>query len=103
VSDRKQKRHTHTHTHTHTQVKNFDKKALSKDGAFVSVDDQSIILPDGTLEESGLLFRNEFHFHPLAKVPPTSSHSSLRLADCLSFFRLASQSSSPLHDASRAQ
>lgn len=46
----------------------FDTSKLSSDGAFVSVDDENVTLPDGSLVESGLIFRNEFHFHPLAQA-----------------------------------
>ena len=49
-------------------VKKFDQRALSPDGMFVSVDDKEKVLPDGTIIESGLAFRNEFHFHPLGKA-----------------------------------
>lgn len=54
--------------HERKMVEHFDQKALSKDGAFVSVKDQQFVLPDGSIVESGMLFRNEFHFHPLAKA-----------------------------------
>jgi len=49
-------------------AEHFDRSALSSDGAFVSVEDKNVALPDGTVVESGLAFRNEFHFNPLAKA-----------------------------------
>jgi glutamate dehydrogenase len=49
-------------------VDEFDTSKLSADGAYVSVDDENVTLPDGTFVESGLMFRNEFHFSPLAKA-----------------------------------
>jgi glutamate dehydrogenase len=54
--------------HGRLTVDMFDRSKLSPDGAFVGVDDENVTLPDGTVVESGLLFRNEFHFHPLAKA-----------------------------------
>jgi len=49
-------------------VDSFDTSKLSSDGAFVSVDATNVTLPDGSVVESGLVFRNEFHFHPLARA-----------------------------------
>jgi len=51
-----------------TMVDHFDTSKLSADGAFVSVDDVNVTLPDGTEVESGLIFRNEFHFNDLGKA-----------------------------------
>nr|MQY77307.1 hypothetical protein [Spirochaeta sp.] len=47
-------------------VDNFDSSLLSKEGFFVSVNDQDITLPDGTRVPNGEDFRNKFHLHPLA-------------------------------------
>ena len=49
-------------------VELFDTKHLSRDGFFVSVNDQDITLPDGTVVPNGEEFRNSFHLHPLAKA-----------------------------------
>lgn len=46
----------------------FDTSKLSQDGCFVSVDAQNVTLPSGEVVASGLMFRNEFHFHPLAQA-----------------------------------
>eukprot|EP00043_Microstomoeca_roanoka_P010747 m.101903 g.101903 ORF g.101903 m.101903 type:complete len:1058 (+) comp14992_c1_seq1:155-3328(+) len=47
---------------------NFDKSKFSDKGMFVSIDDRNITLPDGTVVESGLDFRNEFHLNPMIHV-----------------------------------
>eukprot|EP01102_Stenamoeba_stenopodia_P004507 TRINITY_DN147_c0_g1_i1.p1 TRINITY_DN147_c0_g1~~TRINITY_DN147_c0_g1_i1.p1 ORF type:complete len:947 (+),score=276.37 TRINITY_DN147_c0_g1_i1:400-3240(+) len=49
-------------------ARNFDKSQLSKDGFFVDVDDKDVTLPDGTLVDSGLSFRNGFHLHSLSSA-----------------------------------
>jgi glutamate dehydrogenase len=49
-------------------VEHFDTSKLSADGDFVSVKAENHTLPDGTLVESGTVFRNEFHFNPLGKA-----------------------------------
>jgi glutamate dehydrogenase len=46
----------------------FDRKLLSPEGFFVHIDDKDITLPNGTLVESGMNFRNGFHTNPLAKA-----------------------------------
>jgi glutamate dehydrogenase len=45
----------------------FDRSLLGPGAFFVSVDDRDIELPDKTLVENGLLFRNNFQFSPYAK------------------------------------
>jgi glutamate dehydrogenase len=49
-------------------VSNFDTTKLSPQGFRVLVDEENVILPDGTVVENGLLFRNTFHTNPLAKA-----------------------------------
>jgi glutamate dehydrogenase len=49
-------------------VDHFDQSKLSADGAFVAVEAVDQTLPDGSLVESGMVFRNEFHFNPLGKA-----------------------------------
>ncbi|GAM27950.1 hypothetical protein SAMD00019534_111260 [Acytostelium subglobosum LB1] len=44
----------------------FDKTKLSAKGFFVDVADNDVTLPSGEIVESGLMFRNNFHLHPLA-------------------------------------
>lgn len=48
--------------------KHFDASKLSPEGIFVSVDDNDVKMPDGTLVESGLFFRNTFHLSPYASA-----------------------------------
>lgn len=43
-------------------VSNYDKSKLSNKGFFVSVDDNDVMLPNGTLVSNGTTFRNTFHF-----------------------------------------
>lgn len=47
-------------------VEHFDRSLLTKEGFFVSINDQDITLPDGTPVANGEDFRNKFHLHPLA-------------------------------------
>jgi glutamate dehydrogenase len=47
--------------HARVMSNNFDKSKLSSEGFFVSVDQNDVTLPDGTVVESGIAFRNEFH------------------------------------------
>ncbi|MDZ7330475.1 MAG: NAD-glutamate dehydrogenase [candidate division KSB1 bacterium] len=49
-------------------VEHFDKNKLSKKGFFVHINDRNVKLPDGTLVESGLAFRNTFHLNPILKA-----------------------------------
>lgn len=46
----------------------FDQSKLSPQGMFVPAKKQPYTLPDGTELESGLAFRDEFLFHPIAKA-----------------------------------
>lgn len=48
-------------------VCNVDKSKLSGEGALVLISDKNVTLPDGTVVESGLQFRNSFHLHPLSR------------------------------------
>ncbi|ORX53127.1 NAD-dependent glutamate dehydrogenase [Hesseltinella vesiculosa] len=49
-------------------ISNFDASKLSSEGFRVLVDETNVALPDGTVVENGLLFRNTFHVNPLAKA-----------------------------------
>ena len=49
-------------------VKHFDKTKLSKNGFLVLINERNITLPDGSVVESGLTFRNTFHLNPLLKA-----------------------------------
>jgi len=44
----------------------FDANKLSKEGGKVLIEDKNVTLPDGTLIESGMQFRNSFHVNKLA-------------------------------------
>lgn len=47
-------------------IANFDLSKLNPHGFRVLVDEHDVKLPDGTIVEDGLRFRNEFHLNPLA-------------------------------------
>jgi glutamate dehydrogenase len=47
-------------------ISNFDTTKLSPNGFRVLVDEDNVKLPDGTIVENGLTFRNTFHTNPLA-------------------------------------
>jgi len=49
-------------------VDHLDKTKLSSQGFLVLVNDQNVTLPDGSIVESGLTFRNTFHLSPLLKA-----------------------------------
>jgi len=49
-------------------VLEFDRKLLSKEGFFVSVNDRDLILPDGEKVANGEEFRNAFHLGPYARA-----------------------------------
>ncbi|MCU0644640.1 MAG: NAD-glutamate dehydrogenase [bacterium] len=49
-------------------VEHFDKTKLGKKGFLVLIKDRNVKLPDGTIVESGLAFRNTFHLHPMLKA-----------------------------------
>lgn len=49
-------------------IKEFDPKRLSSGGFKVLITDANVTLPDGTVVESGLAFRNEFHLNPLSSA-----------------------------------
>ena len=49
-------------------VEHFNRKYLSPQGFFVSINDKEVTLPDGTVIHNGEEFRNKFHFNPLAKA-----------------------------------
>ncbi|OQX96593.1 hypothetical protein B6I21_00515 [candidate division KSB1 bacterium 4572_119] len=49
-------------------VDQFDKAKLTKEGFFVHTEDRNVKLPDGTMVESGLKFRNTFHLNPMLKA-----------------------------------
>ncbi|TPX63849.1 glutamate dehydrogenase [Spizellomyces sp. 'palustris'] len=47
-------------------VNHFDLSKLGPKGFRVLVDETNVRLPDGTVVDSGVKFRNEFHLHPLS-------------------------------------
>jgi glutamate dehydrogenase len=47
-------------------VQEFDTSKLSKDGFLVLIKDKDVKLPNGTIVENGMMFRNLFHLNPLA-------------------------------------
>ena len=49
-------------------VEHFDKSKLSKDGALVLVNETDVTLPDGSIVDNGLTFRNNFHMSKFAKA-----------------------------------
>ncbi len=49
-------------------VEQFDKKKLSKKGFLIHVNDRNVKLPDGSVVENGLVFRNTFHLNPMLKA-----------------------------------
>ncbi|KAI8803000.1 Glutamate/Leucine/Phenylalanine/Valine dehydrogenase-domain-containing protein [Cladochytrium replicatum] len=49
-------------------ISNFDTSKLGPKGFRVLVDETNVKLPDGTVVESGLKFRNEFHLDPLSSA-----------------------------------
>lgn len=46
----------------------FDVSKLGPKGFRVTIDDKNVILPHGEVVENGLIFRNNFHLHPLASA-----------------------------------
>jgi len=48
-----------------SMVEEFNSKKLSEGGFFVSCNDSNITLPDGSVVENGVQFRNTFHLNPL--------------------------------------
>ena len=49
-------------------VEKFDASKLSKNGFFVHVNDRNVKLPDSTVVENGIEFRNTFHLNPMLKA-----------------------------------
>ena len=49
-------------------VDKFNTAKLSRNGFFVHINDRDVKLPDGTIVESGLTFRNTFHLNPILKA-----------------------------------
>jgi glutamate dehydrogenase len=49
-------------------IREFDVSKLGEGGFRVLVTDNNVTLPTGEKVESGLVFRNEFHLHPLASA-----------------------------------
>lgn len=49
-------------------VREFDRARLSAGGFLVDVNDREVTLPDGTVVDNGLNFRNEFHLNPLSSA-----------------------------------
>ncbi|KAI8882686.1 NAD-dependent glutamate dehydrogenase [Backusella circina FSU 941] len=52
--------------HERVMVNNFDLGKLSSKGFRVLVDEENVTLPNGSIVENGLYFRNTFHTNPLA-------------------------------------
>jgi glutamate dehydrogenase len=46
----------------------FDRSKLGPTGFFVDINDRDVKLPDGSIVENGLNFRNEFHLNPLSSA-----------------------------------
>jgi glutamate dehydrogenase len=51
-----------------SMISNFDASKLSCQGFRVLVDEQNVTLPDGTVVDNGLYFRNTFHTNSLARA-----------------------------------
>ncbi|KAI8838871.1 Glutamate/Leucine/Phenylalanine/Valine dehydrogenase-domain-containing protein [Chytriomyces cf. hyalinus JEL632] len=49
-------------------INHFDVDKLSAKGFRVLLDDTNVTLPDGTVVDNGLKFRNEFHLNPLSSA-----------------------------------
>lgn len=71
-------------------IKEFNPAKLSSGGFRLLVTDVNVTLPDGTLVESGLAFRNEFHLNPLSSadmfVPCGGRPESVNLANVNKLF-----------------
>ncbi|KAI9349778.1 Glutamate/Leucine/Phenylalanine/Valine dehydrogenase-domain-containing protein [Obelidium mucronatum] len=53
---------------TRKMINHFDVSKLGPKGFRVLLDDSNVTLPDGTIVDSGLKFRNEFHLNPLSSA-----------------------------------
>ncbi|KAJ3036171.1 NAD-dependent glutamate dehydrogenase [Rhizophlyctis rosea] len=49
-------------------ISNFDMSKIGPDGFRVLVDETGVRLPNGTIVDSGVKFRNDFHLNPLASA-----------------------------------
>lgn len=49
-------------------VEHFDKTKLGKKGFLVHINDKNVKLPDGSVVDNGLSFRNTFHLHPMLRA-----------------------------------
>ena len=49
-------------------IRKFDRAQLGPQGFLVTVDDRDVMLPNGARIANGLLFRNSFHLHELARA-----------------------------------
>ncbi|UCE06936.1 MAG: NAD-glutamate dehydrogenase, partial [bacterium] len=49
-------------------VERFDESKLSNNGFFIHINDRNVALPDGSVVDNGLVFRNTFHLNPLSKA-----------------------------------
>ena len=54
--------------HKRVMIKEFNPSKLSSGGFKVLITDANVTLPDGTVVDSGLAFRNEFHLNPLSSA-----------------------------------
>jgi glutamate dehydrogenase len=66
-------------------VREFDRTKLSPKGFFVDVNDKNVALPDGSVVEDGMNFRNNFHLNPLSAadlfVPCGGRPESINMAN----------------------
>eukprot|EP01126_Amoeba_proteus_P018499 TRINITY_DN1945_c0_g1_i1.p1 TRINITY_DN1945_c0_g1~~TRINITY_DN1945_c0_g1_i1.p1 ORF type:complete len:488 (+),score=118.95 TRINITY_DN1945_c0_g1_i1:724-2187(+) len=72
-------------------IEHFDTSKLSKGGFRVLCTEMDVTLPSGEVVENGLVFRNEFHLHPLATadlfVPCGGRPRSVNLSNVKKFFK----------------
>eukprot|EP01113_Clastostelium_recurvatum_P036530 TRINITY_DN521_c0_g2_i3.p1 TRINITY_DN521_c0_g2~~TRINITY_DN521_c0_g2_i3.p1 ORF type:complete len:1046 (+),score=339.58 TRINITY_DN521_c0_g2_i3:67-3138(+) len=47
-------------------ARQFDTKKIGKGGFFVDINNSDVTLPDGSKVDNGMVFRNNFHLHPLS-------------------------------------
>ncbi|KAI8615695.1 Glutamate/Leucine/Phenylalanine/Valine dehydrogenase-domain-containing protein [Chytriomyces sp. MP71] len=76
--------------HERKMINDFDITKLGPKGFRVLLDDASVTLPDGTVVDNGLQFRNEFHLNPLSSadlfVPCGGRPEAVDIANVQSLF-----------------
>jgi len=76
--------------HARQTISNFNLAKLSSGGFRVLINDSNVTLPHGEVVESGLVFRNEFHLHPLSAatlfVPCGGRPASIHFGNVHKFF-----------------